>query len=82
MESAPTCCSTGAHVGWDSRPQTQAGAMTHGASLPTPGDSKSGAKPQSCSPNCYLPQWPPRPQTQAAGQLGWERRPQTQAAHP
>eukprot|EP00969_Alexandrium_andersonii_P035309 1546835-Alexandrium_andersonii.AAC.1 len=69
MESAPTCCSTGAHLGWRPRPQTQAGAMTHGASLPIPGGSKFGARPQHRFPKCYLPQWPPHPQTQAAGHL-------------
>eukprot|EP00969_Alexandrium_andersonii_P359584 15453524-Alexandrium_andersonii.AAC.1 len=82
LEAAPTCCSTSAHLGRRSRSQTQAGAMTHGASPPIPGGSKCGAKPRHRSTNCHLPQRPPRPQTQAASQLGWGRRPQTQAALP
>eukprot|EP00969_Alexandrium_andersonii_P145077 6414939-Alexandrium_andersonii.AAC.1 len=41
MESAPMHCPTGRPAGWRSRPQSQAGAMTRGASPPTPGGSKS-----------------------------------------
>eukprot|EP00969_Alexandrium_andersonii_P326377 14420544-Alexandrium_andersonii.AAC.1 len=66
---APMRCSTGARPDWHSRPQTRAGAMTRGATLPTLGGSKSAASPQRSCPSRRLPQWPPRPQTQEAGQL-------------
>eukprot|EP00969_Alexandrium_andersonii_P236036 10420870-Alexandrium_andersonii.AAC.1 len=61
--------SAGAHLGWHSRPQTQAGAVTHGASPAIPGGSKSGANPRRRSTDHHLPQRPPRPQSKAANQL-------------